>query len=398
LNPDFSHDPLAPYLELRAAQRPQAVRTVFAAAHVVLKPSYEALGHTLDRPGDAREIAEHIDWEATLAFRRHLDAHGFGVAEAMDTAQRFFLGWPSAERLIVECGRLELEHGFIAGAGVDHLASIDSTSAYVDGVLHQIEIIQRANGLAILLPHPWLVEEGFDADDYVDVYGAIVRQADGPLAVHWLGPMFHAGLAGYFPGDSFSRIMALDPEKVRGCKLSLLDAELEHRVRSELLPRDQVVFTGDDFNFAGLILGGDPRSLPVTVPEVERVSSYGGRPLALGDFSHALLGIFDAIARPASVALDLLALGERDAYLDVMRPCEELGRLVFQAPTQHYKAGLAFLSWLDGQQANAMLIHREDAARSKEHLVRVAELGQRAGVFSNPSLVSRRFLEFKNGE
>jgi hypothetical protein len=29
-----------------------------------------------------------IDWESTLRFREHLWAHGFGVAEAMDTAQR----------------------------------------------------------------------------------------------------------------------------------------------------------------------------------------------------------------------------------------------------------------------------------------------------------------------
>ena len=29
-----------------------------------------------------------IDWDSTLRFREHLWAHGFGVAEAMDTAQR----------------------------------------------------------------------------------------------------------------------------------------------------------------------------------------------------------------------------------------------------------------------------------------------------------------------
>ena len=42
-----------------------------------------------------------IDWEATLRFRDHLWAHGFGVAEAMDTAQRGMgLSWEQARELI----------------------------------------------------------------------------------------------------------------------------------------------------------------------------------------------------------------------------------------------------------------------------------------------------------
>ncbi len=412
LTPDFARDPLAPYLELRGDRRSDSVRgdairtdpvrtdpvrTVFAAAHVVLKASYESLGHSLDRPGHADEIAEHIDWDATMAIRRHLDAHGFGVAEAMDTAQRFFLGWPSAQRLIQDCGSLRLRHGFIAGAGVDHLSTIPTRGAYVDGVLHQIETIQRAGGYAILLPHPWLVEQGYDEDDYVETYRAIIGDAAGPLTVHWLGSMFHSGLAGYFPGDSFRRIMALDPEKVRGCKLSLLDAAFEHRIRSELLPRDQVVFTGDDFNFGGLILGGDPSALPAEVPAVERHTTFGSRPLALGDFSHGLLGIFDAIARPAGVALDLLALGERDAYHAIMARCETLGQLVFEAPTQHYKAGLAFLAWLDGHQPNAMLVNREERSRSVAHYRAVVDLALRAGVFGDRASAEQRFQEFFSG-
>ena len=37
-----------------------------------------------------------LDWDATLAFRRHLWSHGLGVAEAMDTAQRGMgLDWPA---------------------------------------------------------------------------------------------------------------------------------------------------------------------------------------------------------------------------------------------------------------------------------------------------------------
>ena len=50
------------------------------------------------RPDVARRA---VDWDATLAFRRHLWSHGLGVAEAMDTAQRGMgLDWAGAAELI----------------------------------------------------------------------------------------------------------------------------------------------------------------------------------------------------------------------------------------------------------------------------------------------------------
>ena len=55
-----------------------ASRIAFAAAHVVLDPLRTA--EPLTNPA--------IDWVATLAYREHLWSLGFGVAEAMDTAQR----------------------------------------------------------------------------------------------------------------------------------------------------------------------------------------------------------------------------------------------------------------------------------------------------------------------
>ena len=62
-------------------------RTAYAAAHVVADP-------TSDTTPGAPAV---LDWEATLAFRRHLWSYGFGVAEAMDTAQRGMgLDWPSS--------------------------------------------------------------------------------------------------------------------------------------------------------------------------------------------------------------------------------------------------------------------------------------------------------------
>jgi len=49
-------------------------RVAFAAAHVVADP----------RAAVDPLVGTAIDWDTTLAFRRHLWSHGFGVAEAMD--------------------------------------------------------------------------------------------------------------------------------------------------------------------------------------------------------------------------------------------------------------------------------------------------------------------------
>jgi len=383
---------LGPWRARLADPPARPARWCVAAAHVVWKESYRALGHSLDAPGDPDEIGAHVDWDATMALRRRLDALGFGVAEAMDTAQRFAIGWPNARRLVRATGELGLANGFVAGAGADHLepGSITRPAQLVDAVVEQAQVIQAAGGIAILLPLPWLAQTGQSEATYVDVYGAIVRQLDGPLLVHWLGEMFLPALRGYFPGRSFQRVMELDPAVVRGCKLSLLDADLERRVRAELLERDQVVLTGDDLHFAGLIEGESQGGEP---PAIQRTTSIGGRDVPLGAFSHALLGVLDAVAAPMSVALALLAQGDLASWRAVASPCEELGRWLFQPPTERYKAGLAFLAWLNGLQQNALLANREELARDREHGLRAAELAAAAGAIADASLAAARLQE-----
>ncbi len=358
-----------------AAQAPQPTRLCFGAAHVVLRDSYAELGHTLDAPADAAAIRAHVDWDATMRIRRWLDDNGFGTAEAMDTAQRFFLGWESAQELIARTASLKLRNGFCAGAGSDHMPQPRSLDDLADGVAWQCNEIARQGGIPVVLPMPLLTQSGCGEDDYVAVYRRIVDRARGPLFLHWLGPMFLPALQGYFPGDSLRKILALDRQKVRGIKISMLDDSLEVRLRRELLPHDQIVLTGDDFHFGRMILGGDPGAdRPIFPPRVERWTEIAGRKVALGDFSHALLGVFDAIAEPAGVALQALARGDAARFLDLMDPCETLGRHVFCAPTQHYKAGLAFLAFANGRQQNAMLVRREDRARDAAHYRRCAEL------------------------
>ena len=66
-------------------------RVVYAAVHVVCDPLRTS----------ASSASPDVDWDATLAYRSYLWSMGFGVAEAMDTAQRGMgLTWETARELI----------------------------------------------------------------------------------------------------------------------------------------------------------------------------------------------------------------------------------------------------------------------------------------------------------
>jgi hypothetical protein len=358
-------------------------RLCYAAAHVVMQDAYADVPHDEETPGSAEQIAEQVDWASTMSIRESIATSGMGIAEAMDTAQRFSLGWETARELIERTGRLQLQGGFCAGASTDHLEVIRNTNDLVEGVCEQVEVIRSSGGVPVLLPMPLLAREKTGPEGYVSVYGDIIRNVSaGPLILHWLGPMFLPELEGYFPGDSFERIMRLDPERVRGAKLSMLDDALERRLRAVLLEQDQVMLTGDDFNFGGLIMGEGPAS---------GTTELGGRQIPLGPFSHALLGIFDAIAHPAAHALRLLSDGDRDGCEAIMIRCEKLGQCVFERPTRYYKTGLAFIAWLNGHQPNRMLVNHEENRRDRQHLHRVAQLANDAGAITDATTARERF-------
>ncbi len=374
---------------------PSLPRLCYAALHVVVRHDYAEAGHSVDRPGAPEEIEEWIDWEATAGLRRWVDSLGFGVAEAMDTAQRFEIGWPSARRLIELCASLELRNGFVAGAGSDQVDAIASTSELIDAVVEQAEFIDGLGGVPVVLPMEQLAARGASEREYVDVYGAIIDQLEGPLFLHWLGEMFHPAMRGYFPGNSLERILARQPEKVRGVKLSLLDEEFEVRLRRRIAVRGQIVLTGDDHHFARLLEGaqlleGEGQS---GASRIHGSFDLNGRRVAVGDFSHALLGAFDAVAAPAAKALRALGDGDVERYRELMAPAEELARFIFQPPTRHYKAGLAYHAWLRGLQDNPMLVNREDLARHADYYRGVAERAERAGSLGDGEVASRRLAE-----
>lgn len=71
-------------------------------------------------PGSTRPSTGTVQ----LAFREHLWGLGFGVAEAMDTAQRGMgLDWPTSLELIRRSTELAKAGGHLiaSGAGTDHL-------------------------------------------------------------------------------------------------------------------------------------------------------------------------------------------------------------------------------------------------------------------------------------
>ena len=96
---------------------PPTSRRVYAAAHVAASPG---------SGGEVGSKGEVIDWESTMCFRAHLWAHGFGVAEAMDTAQRGMgLPWKQAKELIATSAA-ERKGELACGAGTDQLADGES--------------------------------------------------------------------------------------------------------------------------------------------------------------------------------------------------------------------------------------------------------------------------------
>ncbi|MEO8335058.1 MAG: DUF993 family protein, partial [bacterium] len=212
---------------------PFQTRIAFAAAHVVVDPLREF---------DANNTAP-IDWDATLAYRRHLWKHGFAIAEAMDTAQRGGgLSWPAAQELIARAlAESRAEGGMMAcGAGTDHL--IPGPTVTIDDVerayAEQVSYVESQGGQVILMASRALARAARSADDYARVYGNILRQVSTPVILHWLGDMFDPALAGYWGTSNVDEAMDTclaiindHSAKVDGIKISLLDAQREIDMR-----------------------------------------------------------------------------------------------------------------------------------------------------------------------
>ncbi|MEU2713474.1 dihydrodipicolinate synthase family protein [Streptomyces sp. NPDC007205] len=343
---------------------PFTSRTVFSAAHVVADPYADT---TPDSPAA-------VDWDATLAFRRHLWSHGLGVAEAMDTAQRGMgLDWAGAAELIRRSAAEARSAGgrIACGAGTDQLTSgspAEIRAAYEE----QLSVVEESGAQAILMASRALASAAKGPEDYQEIYGHLLRQAAGPVILHWLGPMFDPALEGYWGSsdldaatDTFLEVIAAHPDKVDGIKVSLLDARREIDLRRRL-PQGVRCYTGDDFDYPELIAGDDK------------------------GFSHALLGIFDPLGPLAAQAVRVLDTGDTAGFRNMMDPTVELSRHLFQPPTRFYKAGVVFLAWLAGHQSHFTMVGGLQSARSLPHFVRAYELADGLGLFPDPELAEER--------
>ncbi|MER6028297.1 dihydrodipicolinate synthase family protein [Streptomyces sp. NPDC001851] len=343
---------------------PFTSRTVFSAAHVVADPYADT---TPDSPAA-------VDWDATLAFRRHLWSHGLGVAEAMDTAQRGMgLDWAGAAELIRRSAAEARSAGgrIACGAGTDQITGgslAEIRAAYEE----QLAVVEESGAQAILMASRALASAASGPEDYLEVYGPLLRQAAEPVILHWLGPMFDPALEGYWgsadpdaAADVFLEVIAAHPDKVDGVKVSLLDAQREIGLRRRL-PRGVRCYTGDDFHYPELIAGDDQ------------------------GFSHALLGVFDPLGPLAAQAVRGLDTGDTAGFRALLDPTVELSRHLFQAPTRFYKTGVVFLAWLAGHQSHFTMVGGLHSARSLPHLTRAYELADGLGLFPDPELAEER--------
>ncbi|WP_330238825.1 dihydrodipicolinate synthase family protein [Streptomyces sp. NBC_00525] len=368
--PQGPYEPRATPLDLAPAGAPLASRTVFSAAHVVADPYADV---TPDSPAA-------VDWDATLAFRRHLWSHGLGVAEAMDTAQRGMgLDWAGAEELIRRsAAEAKSVGGRIAcGVGTDQLPPGPATLAEVRAAYEeQLAVVEESGAQAVLMASRALAAAAKGPQDYLDTYAHLLRQATEPVVLHWLGPMFDPALEGYWGStdldlatDTFLQVIGEHPDKVDGIKMSLLDADREIDVRRRL-PGGVRCYTGDDFNYPELIAGDDR------------------------GFSHALLGIFDPLGPLAAHAVRVLDTGDTQGFRALLDPTVELSRHLFRAPTRYYKTGVVFLAWLAGHQDHFTMVGGLQSARSVPHLAKAYELADRLGLFPDPELAESRMRAF----
>jgi hypothetical protein len=343
---------------------PPVSRTVYAAAHVVADP----LGD--NTPGSPAAV----DWDATLRFRHHLWSYGLRIADAMDTAQRNMgLDWAATRELIRRSATEAKAFGDPAalvacGAGTDQAPHARTLDEIVAAYTEQIETVRDAGAGVIVMASRRLAAIARGPEDYHRVYGELFSRVDRPVILHWLGEMFDPNLAGYWGSRdvpeataSFLSLIHDHAAKVDGVKVSLLDAEHEIGLRAAL-PEGVRLYTGDDFNYPSLIRSG----------------------------SHALLGIFDAIAPAAAAALEALDAGDLGRYDEIMEPTVPLSRKIFEAPTYNYKTGIVFLAWLNGHQDAFSMVNGAQAARSLPHLAEVFRLADGAGLLADPELAVSR--------
>jgi hypothetical protein len=352
-----------------ASVPPSTSRIAYAAAHVVADPLAENV------PG----APAVVDWDATMKFRHHLWRNGLGVAEAMDTAQRGMgLDYP-AVRELVRRGAAEARSvggRIVAGVATDQLDGPATVPQVLDAYREQLADVLEAGAVPVLMCSRHLAAAASGPDDYMSVYSTLLSEVDDPVLLHWLGPMFDPALAGYWgstdPNVAADTVLGLlkdHASTVDGIKMSLLDDEFEIALRRRL-PSGVRMYTGDDFNYPSLIAGDGQ------------------------GHSDALLGVFAALAPLVGQALHKLDRGDAAGFRAALDPTVPLARHLFGAPTQFYKTGIVFLSWLSGHQDHFVMVGGLQSGRSVTHLAKLLVLADEVGLLPHADLAAARARSF----
>ncbi|QZY50913.1 DUF993 family protein [Leucobacter tenebrionis] len=358
--------------DLIVSRMPPTAREVYSAAHVVADPRLAAKGAT-----------DCIDWQATMRVRHRLWDLGLGIAESMDTAQR---GMGLSSRVAMELGRRTVAEGrdrggkVVVGIATDTLAADErDLIAIEDAYIAQLEEIEGVGGRTVMMASRQLAAAATSADDYVRVYDRVLSASKNGVVLHWLGSMFDPALRGYWGSEDIAvasqtvrSIIEQNAVRVSGIKISLLDETFEAGFRRSL-PEGVRVYTGDDFNYVNLIAGDNE------------------------EHSDALLGAFAAVPQFASAAFAALDRGDVAEFRRILEPTQEVSRLVFEAPTQYYKVGVAWLSFLNGWQQSFKMLDGFETGRSVQHLVELLEAGDRIGLFPDPEFTARRAQAYFSG-
>jgi uncharacterized protein DUF993 len=362
----YDYTPSGRFLYAEGGAPPHS-RLPYAAVHVVADPFADT----------SPSSPAVVDWDRTLAFRRHIWKYGLGVAEAMDTAQRGMgLDWEASKELIRRSVAEAKAVGgrIVCGAQTDHLAPgsardlSDIEAAYEE----QCEFVEAQGGQVVVMASRELVRIARGPDDYARVYGRVLSQLQQPALIHWLGEAFDPALRGYWGHvdldaamDSCLEIIKANTAKVEGLKLSLLDQRREIAMRARL-PEGVRMLTGDDFDYPTTI-GGDGTH-----------------------HSDALLGAFDMIAPAASAALLALDDGDSRSFHTILEPTLPLSRHVFGAPTFYYKTGVVFMAYLNGHQDHFRMVGGLESGRSAVHLANIFVLADKAGLLRDAELAVDR--------
>ncbi|MGW1170302.1 DUF993 family protein [Streptomyces sp. NPDC001153] len=364
-----------------ADNTPFRSRSVLAAAPVLGDPlaPNEPFGPPLGPPPP-----QALDWEATLAVRQELWAHGFTVAEALDTAHRGAgLDWATAAELIRRTGAAAAAAGGRVAAGVwtDQLDPFTphSREAVVAAYEEQLDVVNEAGAQPIIQASAALAGAVHSPEEYAEVYARLLDRCAVPAVVHWLLPEWVPGHAGYWghqdpaaATDAFLAVLADNAGKVDGVKVAPLSADAEIALRRRL-PEGIRFYTGDYDTYADLIAGDEQ------------------------GFSDALSPVFTPIAPLAAEAFRALDGGDTEAFRKQLGQAHELSQHLFQGPgrsTLFFKTGLVFLGWLAGRTDHFRMVWAEHGARSVPHLATAYRLADQLGLFPDPELAAHRITAF----